>query len=365
MNPWKPTRVEWISFFALIPFLVFALNYLLFDERVFDDYKVWLFSFPIIILISLISWYTHIVTMHWYRLQYPKLKETPKRLLLVSVTHVLMTSATFAIMFFGYDSFHFLGYRLDTDQYKLSILMAIGLTLVATTLWEAEYVWGEWKKTMAEKQTLEQLAVRQEFETLKNQVNPHFLFNCFNTLSSLINEDSSKAEAFLNELSKVYRYLLRNNEDGLSTLENELRFIQSYYVLLNTRYGDAIQLQVETDPTYGGYLLPSLSLQLLVENAVKHNVVSKQQPLVIDIFTTAGNKLAVNNNLQCKMVKAPSAGIGLENIRSKYELLNEEGFQVLDDERNFTVVLPLLWNNHSEKRITQLQQINGIYSGQF
>ena len=364
MNPWKPTRIEWISYFALIPFLVFALNYLLFGERVYHDYRILLISFPVILLISLGSWYVHIVAMHWFRIHYPLLKQTPKRLLLVSVTHVIMTSSTFAVMFFGYDLFRVLGYRLDLDQYKLSLVMAIGLTLVATTLWEAEYVWGEWKKSLAEKQALEQLSIRQEFETLKNQVNPHFLFNCFNTLSSLINEDSAKAEAFLNELSKVYRYLLRNNEDGLSTLDNELRFIQSYYVLLNTRYGDAIQLQIETDPSYGGYLLPSLSLQLLVENAVKHNVVSKQQPLVIDIFTTAGNKLAVNNNLQCKLVKAPSAGIGLENIRAKYELLNEDGFQVLEDEKNFTVVLPLMWNNVTEKRITTVQQANNIYSAQ-
>lgn len=364
MNPWKPTRVEWITFFTLIPLLGFALNYLLFEERVFNDHTIWLYSFPIITLISFGSWYVHIVAMHWYRLRFPLLKQTPKRLLRVSVTHVIMTSATFGCMFLGYDLFHILGYQLDLQQYQLSVLMAIGLTLVATTLWEAEFVWTQWKESLAEKQTFEQLAIRQEFETLKNQVNPHFLFNCFNTLSSLINEDSTKAEAFLNELSKVYRYLLRNNEDGLSTLDNELRFIQSYYVLLNTRYGDAIQLQVETDPNFGGYLLPSLSLQLLVENAVKHNVVSKQQPLVIDIFTTAGHKLAVNNNLQCKRVKAPSNGIGLENIKSKYELLNQEGFQVLEDEKNFTVVLPLMWNNLSEKRISQLQKTKSIYTGQ-
>src|SRR5688572_27448809 len=103
MNPWKPTRVEWISYFALIPLLVFALNYLLFDERVFNDYRIWLLSFPIIIVISLGSWYVHIVAMHWFRIRYPLLKQTPERLLFVSVTHVLMTSATFALMFFGYD----------------------------------------------------------------------------------------------------------------------------------------------------------------------------------------------------------------------------------------------------------------------
>jgi LytS/YehU family sensor histidine kinase len=194
------------------------------------------------------------------------------------------------------------------------------------------------------------MSLQQEFDVLKSQVNPHFLFNCFNTLSSLINEDAKKAELFLDELSKVYRYLLRNNEAGLSTLQNELKFIESYFRLLKTRHGDAVQFQVEADKRYENYLVPSLSLQMLVENAVKHNVLSKNKPLMIDIFTAAGNKLIVNNNLQRRTVKGPSNRIGLDNIKMKYQLLAQKGFHVMEDEKNFTVVLPLIWNNNIGKQ---------------
>ena len=147
----------------------------------------------------------------------------------------------------------------------------------------------------------------------------------------------------------MYRYLLQNNDDGLSTLENELQFIKSYFKLLETRHGDAVHLNMQIDKRYEPYLLPSLSLQLLVENVVKHNVVSKTAPLEIDIFTIAGNKLVVNNTMIRRAVKAPSNKVGLENIRAKYSLLKQAGFQVMEDERNFTVVLPLIWNNHASK----------------
>jgi LytS/YehU family sensor histidine kinase len=212
------------------------------------------------------------------------------------------------------------------------------------------------KETVVEKESLKQQALQHEFDALKNQVNPHFLFNCFNTLSSLISEDKKKAEMFLNELSKVYRYLLRNNEDGLSTVENEMKFIQSYYGLLKTRHGEALQLTIDIDRRYYPYLLPSLTLQLLVENVVKHNQLAKNHPLMIEIFTTAGNQLVVNNNLQRRTIKAPSNRVGLENIKAKYELLNQRGFQVMEDGKNFTVVLPLIWNNTQQKGTNMLKE---------
>jgi LytS/YehU family sensor histidine kinase len=160
-------------------------------------------------------------------------------------------------------------------------------------------------------------------------------------------------------LSKVYRYLLRNNEDGLSSLQTEIKFIQSYYQLLRTRHGEAVQLSIETDKKYDQYLLPSLSLQLLVENAVKHNVLSKNRPLMIDIFTTAGNKLVVSNNLQQRTIKVPSNKIGLENIKAKYELLGCNDFHVLKDQKTFSVVLPLMWNKMAaDQKIVSLQLKN-------
>jgi len=189
---------------------------------------------------------------------------------------------------------------------------------------------------------LRQLSFREEFDTLKNQVNPHFLFNCFNTLSSLIREDRKAADLFLNELSKVYRYLLKNNEEGLSTVANEIHFIHSYYRLLQTRYGEAIRLHVATDPVYDACLLPSLTLQLLIENAVKHNILAKSNPLVIDIFTRNDHQLIVRNNLQHRTMKVPSNKIGLKNIQLKYALLQQEGFTITKDDQTFMVILPLL-----------------------
>lgn len=352
MNLWRPSKLEFITFLVLTPILSPALNYLMFEERIFHDWQIWAYSFPVTMAESFIFWYIHIVVLHWYRLRFPALQQTVLRISLLGISHLSLSVMTFAVMFASYHYTNFLGYQFSATHLQDSIWMATGLTLIATTTWEAEYFMEKWKESLSEKEQLQQLSIQHEFDALKSQVNPHFLFNCFNTLSSLISEDPRRAEKFLDELSKVYRYLLRSNEDGLSTLQNELRFIESYYRLLKTRHGDAIQLQMEVDKRYEPYLIPSLSLQLLVENAVKHNVVSRQQPLVIDIFTMVGNKLAVNNNLQCKTVKVPSNRVGLDNIRHKFELLNQPGFQVLEDSKNFTVVLPLIWNLNAEKKLS-------------
>lgn len=358
MKIWiKPTRIEWISFSIMMPLICLLLNNLLFGYRAFTDAEVWLFSFPLIYLTGCGSWYLQIVMMNWLRLRFPNIKQNRLRLTILGTSHFLIRSLAFVAIFYGYDAVHFLGYQLNVQQLKLALYVSLALTLMATTMWEAAYTFQQWKRSLAEKEKLEQLTLQQEFETLKGQVNPHFLFNCFNTLSSLISEDRKQAEIFLNELSKVYRYLLRNNEDGLSTLQTEIKFIESYYRLLKTRHGDAVQIEIEVDKKYEQYLLPSLSLQLLVENAVKHNVLSKNKPLVIDIFTTSGNKLVISNNLQLRTIKGPSNKVGLQNIKSKYELLNQPGFQVLEDATSFSVVLPLLWNKVAHQKTLTIETI--------
>lgn len=359
MKQWmKPTKLEWISFFAVMPLLCILLNHLLFGARQWEDEKIWLYSFPVIYIQGFCSWYLHIFVMHWLRVVLPSMNQTGLRLTLLGLAHLTLISITYIVLFYTYDATNFLGYQLDATKLSYALYSGFGLTMVATSMWEADYTIKQWKNSLTEKEQLQQLTLQQEFETLKSQVNPHFLFNCFNTLSSLIAEDRKQAEVFLNELSKVYRYLLRNNEDGLSSLQTELRFIESYYRLLRTRHGEAVQLSIETDKKYDQYLLPSLSLQMLVENAVKHNMLSKNKPLMIDIFTTAGNKLVISNNLQLRTLKAPSNRIGLDNIKSKYELLNQAGFQVLKDQKTFSVVLPLIWNKVADEKIVSLESKN-------
>jgi two-component system, LytTR family, sensor kinase len=348
----RPNRMEWLSFLLSMPFICLVINNLLYGAREFYDYRIWIYSFPVLYFFGLAGWYAQIYNMHWLRNKFPLIQQTTLRLSILIFSQLLITITIYLLIFFFYDAAGLLGYELDAEKLKFAIFFGLAVTLICTTMWESEYTLEQLKRSLLEKERLEQLTIQHEFETLKSQVNPHFLFNCFNTLSSLISEDQKQAEKFLNEFSKVYRYLLRNNEDGISTLEKELKFIESYYELLRTRHGEAVQLNLEVDKKYQNYLLPSLSLQLLVENAVKHNVLSKTKPLVIDIFTTSGNKLVVSNNLQLRTVKAASNRIGLENIKTKYELLDQPGFHILEDDNSFSVVLPLIWDKSSEEFYT-------------
>jgi LytS/YehU family sensor histidine kinase len=238
----------------------------------------------------------------------------------------------------------------------MGLLVGFCVNLIFESLYEADYTLERYKSSLEDKQYMQHLVTNQDFDSLKRQVNPHFLFNCFNTLSSLISIDRHQASQFLDELSKVYRYLLKNNQESLTTVENEIKFIESYAQLLRTRYADAVTINLNINPQYTHYLLPSLSLQLLVENAVKHNILSKEQPLVVDIFTTVGNKMIVNNNLQRIKYPISSNRVGLKNIESKYLLLGQSGFQVIEDEKNYTVVLPLIWSNSSDTQFLNIME---------
>src|SRR5207302_10574389 len=132
------------------------------------------------------------------------------------------------------------------------------------------------------------------------QINPHFLFNSLSSLSSLIADDHKRAEKFVDELASVYRYLLQTNEKELTTLAKELEFINAYFHLLKTRFSDGIQMELNVDNKYDDFLLPPLTLQILLENAVKHNVILPDKPLIIKVYTDEADNLIVLNNLQKK-----------------------------------------------------------------
>ncbi|MFC5408695.1 sensor histidine kinase [Larkinella bovis] len=191
-------------------------------------------------------------------------------------------------------------------------------------------------------QRMQQEKTEVQMRALQSQVNPHFLFNGLNTLSSLIDESPRQASVFVDELSNVYRYLLRSNENDLVTLFDELRFLRSYFHLLQTRFGSSIALQVTVAPESREALLPPLTLQLLVENAVKHNIILPDQPLTIRIRTTSPDTLIVENNLQRKNLRIESNGVGLSNIDHKYRLLNQPAPLVGEADGWFQVILTLL-----------------------
>lgn len=350
MKRWTPIRkLQWYAFLATGPILLIALNYILYKEAVFQGPKTWLLAVPLICIPGWATWYLHCSLSWWLKQKLGGMHQTAERLLIQSLLLLILASVFSMLVFFVYDRLAYLDYQWQAADIQLGVFFTLGLCFSVEALYEANYTFLRYRESKEALQSMERLAESQEIDSLKSLINPHFLFNCFNTLSSLIMEDPKRAKRFLDELSKVYRYLLLTNQQALSPVENEIKFIQSYYQLLNTRYGPALELNIDVAPQYAGYVIPSLSLQLLVENAVKHNIASTDQPLVIDIFTTEGNQLIVNNNLQRKLMHTTSTQIGLENIRAKYKLLHQPGFQIIEDEKNFTVALPLIWSQRGNR----------------
>lgn len=222
-----------------------------------------------------------------------------------------------------------------------AIASAIG-NVIITIVFEAVAAFERWKATLTETEQLKKENLKSQLQSLKNQINPHFLFNSINSLSSLISDDPDKAELFLDEMSKVYRYLLRNNEDNLITLRMELDFIHSYFHLLKTRYGDGIELNLNIPERLMDRSIPPLTLQILIENAVKHNVILKDHPLKMEITPGKDDKLLVRNNLQRKNTRMISNKVGLENIAAKYRLMNQPEIEISENENMFCVIVPLI-----------------------
>ncbi|MFC5408414.1 sensor histidine kinase [Larkinella bovis] len=192
-------------------------------------------------------------------------------------------------------------------------------------------------------QQLRQEMSEVQMRALQSQLNPHFLFNSLNSLSSLITDEPVKAEQFVDEMASVYRYILQNNDYELTTLSRELQFIHSYFHLLETRYGRGIHLEIAVEEAYLSWQLPPLTLQLLIENAVKHNIVSADQPLAIRLSTGNGHWLSICNNLQRKPVdRVKSTKKGLLNILTKYQMLGQATPTVEETDTEFVVRLPLI-----------------------
>jgi LytS/YehU family sensor histidine kinase len=234
------------------------------------------------------------------------------------------------------------GKQVVLGIFGYSLLNAMVNFPVLMVLFEMIYRGAQLRHTMLEKEKLEKEKLSAELSQLKGIINPHFLFNNLNSLSSLIDEDPAKAQDFLDEMTRVFRYLLRNNQNELTTLSEELNFIQTYYHLLRTRYGTGISMSLNIDSSYHDLLIPPLTLQLLVENAVKHNRVEKDNPVRIELLSAPGNKLIVRNTILLKQGKAESTGLGLYSINARYQMLDRPGLVIEKNEKEFSVIISLI-----------------------
>src|SRR6476620_1607828 len=244
----------------------------------FSSLTTFVFVSLISVFVGLFSWLIQINIAVQLQRRYPRYYQTIKRIAIALSLYILVTTLTICLLFYGYELIGFLNYEVDNTRLLWAVITGILADILSASFHEGFAFYEKWKKVADEAEQLKEQNLQTQLESLKAQVNPHFLFNSLNSLSSLISEDPEKAEKFLDEMSKVYRYLLRTNEDGLTTLDAEMQFIHSYFHMLKTRYTDGLEMETQISDQYLDYQLPPLTLQMLVENAVKHTMILKNSP---------------------------------------------------------------------------------------
>lgn len=277
--------------------------------------------------------------------RFPSQHQVSMRLTFMIITFLLMSGLFLLLLFRMYEKLSFFRFNFDENSFVWAyFVLGIG-NIFLTFLHEGIDRYESWKKSQQEMEQLKKTYSHSRLHGLKSQVNPHFLFNSLNSLSSLISEDEEQAEKFLDEMSKVYRYMLRNDDEQLVTLDTELKFVASYTYLLKARYGDGLQIWLNIDDAERKKTLPPLSLQTIIENAIIQNTISKSCPLQINITAKGNSLLEVTNTLQPKQMTTDlDTEAELDNLVNKYELLNEQKVMITDTATQRLIQLPLILN---------------------
>ena len=370
---WNFAKVVKIS--LLITVFVSFLSIVIFGDR---DYSLESITRNVIIA-AIFSFGLTAVNSYYYdgvNIRY-SWEETPKKRLWVgAIGSFVLTLITFGLLRFLIH-YYYTGDSVSeffSKETPDSYVIAIVITLIASLFTHAFYFYRALQKREVKEQKIIARTASASFAALKNQLDPHFLFNSLNVLTSLIEEDPNQAQKFTTSLSKVYRYVLEQKNKDLVTVDEELDFARTYVRLLKMRFEDSIVFEIPEKASHPELKIVPLSLQLLLENAVKHNVVTASRPLKIKVFEEKG-VLTVTNNLQAKEVVKKSSGVGLQNIKQRYSILTDRAMHIVKSETDFTVHLPMLSQQISvvetqeshieEKRYLKakerVEQIKGFY----
>lgn len=231
---------------------------------------------------------------------------------------------------------------VSTDWGGLDVLISIGITFFITFFMFAKSFLDNWRKASLDTERIKREQMSTKYESLKNQVNPHFLFNSLNALTNLVYENQDMAADFIRKLSKVYRYVLDNQSKEVVSLETELSFVNSYLFLQRIRFDDKLKVNINVEG-HEKTMIPPIALQMLFENAIKHNTIAEEEPLTIDVYVENETTLVIKNNLQKKNIPIEeSAGVGLKNVQARFEFLSPTKVEVIETESEFIVKLPLL-----------------------
>ena len=264
-----------------------------------------------------------------------------QKILVLLFSIVFYTIPVSVLLLVGWYSFFGDGAADWSVIWQSTLIILLGVIFI-THVYETVFLVKETESEMIRNEQLERTKVEAELEALKNQIDPHFIFNSLNTLSHLIEVKPLKARLFNDNLADVYRYILLNKARSLVLLKEEIAFLQNYFSLLKIRFDEGVQLELNVPPeAMEQFLVPPISLQVLAENAIKHNAFSESLPLHIRVMLR-DEELIIQNTIRRKKLRKPSSGIGLQNLQERYKLTTGKSIVVKEEDDDFRVVLPVL-----------------------
>jgi two-component system, LytTR family, sensor kinase len=325
-----------------IPIVSYVISALMFGHNFEEDIFFNISKCSLIGLVYVsVYWVVFRELFIYFRKKYPELKESVTRIVYQVITILVVYFLIKILLDIALHNFMHAFLNIEHPKGPATVIASLTVSFFVISIYETIFFYTQLQTSITEKEQLERENIKSQLEGLKNQVNPHFLFNSLNTLTYLIPEDPDRAVGFVQQLSKVYRYILEIKDEKLIPLSEELKFLDAYIFLLKERFGENFQTTVNIPDEFLTHKIAPLSLQLLLENAIKHNIISSLKPLRVEVFVEKG-KLIVRNNLQKKNQVMNSTNAGLQNIKNRYSFFSNKKVEVLSTAEYFIVMLPLL-----------------------
>jgi sensor histidine kinase YesM len=294
------------------------------------------------VVVAFLAWEGNIRLMYFIRERFPWSKSSYYKIIVALFFANIVYSGLVSLSLLRLWQFCSKEPQGDTQHLINTVLVIIIAACFITNIYEILFLNLEKEYNESRVEQLNVAKAQAELEALKNQIDPHFIFNSLNTLSFLITRDPKNARLYNDTLARVYRYILSNKERDLVLLREEVEFISNYFYLLKIRFAEAISMSIEiTDLSAENFLIPPISLQALVENAIKHNEFSEKKPLYIDVSISA-DYVIVKNVIQRRSNPQPTSKIGLNNLDNRYKLITKRNIQVENNFEFFVVKLPII-----------------------
>ncbi|UFH53485.1 sensor histidine kinase [Spirosoma sp. KNUC1025] len=344
---------KWIRWIG-IPLSVLLANLIYLEEYQYDyrRYFGWaLFGMVYVALLcEMIVWWLMFV-----RQRYAAIHQTRLRILITFVGYLVLTTVFQMLFVWVTDKTGIAPIPVTPQVYIVYFITGFVCVILVGSVYEVIYYLRKYREAVQEAEAVKKVGLQSQYDSLKNQVNPHFLFNALTSLSALISEDQRKASLFLDELASVYRYLLQAGQHPLVTLSDEVTFLTSFRYLLDARFGPTIRWQIAIDDRFLNRWLPPLTLQTVIDNALRHNCLLPDSPLKLTIRTTDDGYLEVSNSIQRKKVTLSSPQRDLIRLAAHFDVLDLPKPIISDDNQLFTVRIPLVSKEIAEQT-TPLRQ---------